>query len=150
MRKQTRKPIGTFNASWIGQFTEPVSRTVSLQSVDGGDHRNRDLPASSTSRPSLRGVVNNVIGNVPDSAGDGAANYDTLELAFNKRFASGLFVDASVDVTRADDLRNANGVSNSPLTQADPIPSTYFENIYPVVEQPAGHVGVERPLVGPL
>jgi hypothetical protein len=132
VRKQTRNALGTFNASWIGQFTQPVSRTISLQNVTNGISAAEtfvvlDIPAH------LRGVVNNVIRNVPEAADNGAANYDTVELAFNKRFSSGLFVDASADVTRADDLRNANGVSNSPLTQADPIPGTYFENVYPSV-----------------
>jgi Carboxypeptidase regulatory-like domain/TonB dependent receptor len=132
VRKQTRNAVGTFNAAWIGQFTQPVSRTVSLQDVVSGVTGSEtfvvfDIPAS------LRGVVANVIRNVPESANGGAANYDTIELAFNKRFGSKVFVDASVDTTRSDDLRNANGVSNSPLTQADPISSTYFENVYPSV-----------------
>jgi hypothetical protein len=132
VRKQTRNTVATLNASWIGQFTQPVSRTVSLQGVVGGVTGTetfvvRDLPAS------LRGVVNNVIDNLPASVDGGAANYDTVELAFNKRVASSLFVDASVDVTRADDLRSANGASNSPLTQADPISSSYFENVYPEI-----------------
>lgn len=132
VRKQTRHPIGTFNQAWIGQFTQPVTRTVSLQDVLGGITGSEtftvlDIPAS------LRGVVSNVIRNVPDAAGGGAANYDTVEVAFNKRFAAGLFVDTSFDLTRADDLRNPNGVSNSPLTQADPIPASYFENPYPEV-----------------
>jgi hypothetical protein len=130
VRKQTRHAIGTFNAAWIGQFTQPVSRTVPLQNLIEGVTGIEtfvvfDVPAQ------LRGVVSNIIRNVPESAAGGAANYDTIEVAFNKRFASGLFVDTSFDVTRADDLRNPNGVSNSPLTQADPIPSTYFEPVYP-------------------
>ena len=132
VRKLTRRAIGTFNDAWIGQFTEPVSRTVTLQSYDGGVSGTEtfqllDVPSS------LRGVVRNSIRNVPDSAGGGAADYDTFEVAFNKRFTSGLFLDASADWTRADDLRNPNNVSNSPLTQADPIPTTYFENPYPAV-----------------
>lgn len=132
VRKQTRNALGTFNTAWIGQFTQPLSRTVSLQSVTAGVSGTEtftvyDIPAN------LRGVVSNVIRNVPESADGGAANYDTIELAFNKRFSSGLFIDTSFDVTRADDLRNPNGVSNSPLTQADPIPQTYFENTYPTI-----------------
>jgi hypothetical protein len=132
VRKQSRDAVGTFNAAWIGQFTQPVSRTVNLQSVTGGITSAEtftvyDIPAE------LRGIVTNVIRNVPASADFGAANYDTIELAFNTRFKSGLFIDTSVDATRANDLRNPNGVSNSPLTQADPIPSSFFENPYPAV-----------------
>ena len=132
VRKQTRNALGTFNGAWIGQFTQPVTRTVQLQDVTGGitgaeTFTVLDVPAS------LRGVVHNVIRNVPESANFGAARYDTIEVAFNKRFSTGLFVDASADLTRADDLRSANGASNSPLTQADPIANSYFENVYPAV-----------------
>lgn len=132
VRKQTRNQIGTLNASWIGQFTDPVSRTVNIVDYGTGTVGSEtftvfDVPAS------LRGVVNNVIQNLPASSGGGAANYDTFELAFNKRFSTGLFVDTSFDWTRSDDLRNANSTSNSPLTQADPIGQTYFENPNPAV-----------------
>jgi hypothetical protein len=132
VRKQTRNAVGTFNSAWIGQFTQPLSRTISLQDVAGGVTGSEvftvfDIPAS------LRGVVANVIQNVPAAGDGGAADYDTVELAFNKRFSSGFFVDTSFDLTRSNDLRNANGASNSPLTQADPIPSSYFENVFPSV-----------------
>jgi len=132
VRKQTRRQIGTLNEAWIGQFTVPVSRTATLQTFGQASTATAmfqvyDIPSS------LRGVVRNVIRNLPASVDGGAATYDTLELAANKRFASGLFVDASADWTRANDLRNANSTSNSPLTQADPIGIAYFENTYPTV-----------------
>jgi hypothetical protein len=87
-----------------------------------------DVPSS------LRGVVNNVIENVPASAGGGAANYDTIELAYNARIGAALTVDSGVDVTWKDDLRSPVGTSNSPLTQADPITSAYYQNVYPLVD----------------
>lgn len=132
VRKQTRQQIGTLNEAWLGQFTEPLQRQIALVDYGTGALRTEtfqvfDLPVA------LRGVVRNVIRNLPDSTNGGAATYDTLELAFNKRFPSGLFVDASADVTSADDLRNAGSTSNSPLTQADPIGIGYFENPYPAV-----------------
>lgn len=133
VRKQSRNQIGTFNAAWIDQFTEPLTRSVNLQGYDGGVSGTEaflvyDVPAS------LRGIVNNVVQNVPESAGGGASNYNTYELAFNKRFTTGLFLDASFDLTTSDDLRNPNGTSNSPLTQADPIGQTFFLNPYPTVD----------------
>lgn len=132
VRKQTRQQIGTLNEAWIGQFTEPQTRTVAIQTFGSTATTPQtfqvyDIPAS------LRGVVRNVIRNLPDSVDNGAATYDTVELAANKRFASGLFVDASADWTWADDLRNVTNPSNSPLTQADPIGIAYFENTYPTV-----------------
>jgi hypothetical protein len=73
-----------------------------------------------------------VIANVPD-ANAGAADYDTVELAFNTRVGEGLFFDTSYDFTWKKDLRTPEGTSNSPLTQADPISNGYFENSYPTI-----------------
>ena len=49
----------------------------------------------------LKGHVQNVITTMPDSANGGAENYDTIELAFNKRFGSGFFLDSSYDYRAA-------------------------------------------------
>lgn len=129
VRKQTRNQIATINDAWVGQFVSPLTRVVNLQSYNGGSAGTEtflvhDIPTS------LRGVVRNVIRNLPDSVERGAARYDTVEFAFNKRFSAGLFLDASLDLTLANDLRNANSTSNSPLTQADPIGIGYFESPY--------------------
>ena len=131
VRKMTRDQYATFNVSREGQFTVPVSSTVTLNSVDQGVTGTQafnvfDIPTS------LKGVVNDVITNMPAAVNGGAGNYDTIELAFNKRFAQGLFLDTSFDWTRRDDLRN-NSASNNPLTQADPISTGYYQNVYPSV-----------------
>ncbi len=133
VRKMTRDQITTLNASWDGQFTSPLTMPVTLRSYDGGVEGIQpfmvyDIPAS------LRGVVNNVTENVPASAGGGAANYDTIELAYNTRLGAALYVDSGIDVTWKDDLRSPANTSNSPLTQADPIPAAYFQNVYPAVD----------------
>jgi hypothetical protein len=133
VRKMTRDQIATLNASWDGQFTVPVTIPVTLRSSDGGVAGTQpftvyDVPAS------LRGIVNNVIQNVPASAGGGAANYDTIELAFNARVGGSLYLDSGVDVTWKDDLRSPVNTSNSPLTQADPIASAYFQNVSPGID----------------
>ena len=132
VRKMTRDQIATLNASWDGQFIAPVTLPVTLRSYDGGVEGAQpftvyDVPAS------LRGIVNNVTGNVPASAGGGAANYDTVEIAFNARAGASLYVDTGVDVTWKNDLRSPANTSNSPLTQADPIASAYYQNVYPAV-----------------
>jgi hypothetical protein len=129
VRKMTRDQIATYNASWAGQFSVPIAIPVALRSYDAGVSGTQtftvnDIPSS------LRGVVNNVTANVPDG---GAADYDTLEAAFSKRFGTGIYVDASIDYTRKNDLRSAASTSNSPLTQSDPIGSAFFVNPYPAV-----------------
>ncbi|MGE5242776.1 MAG: hypothetical protein ACM3SQ_00925, partial [Betaproteobacteria bacterium] len=56
-----------------------------------------------------------------------------IELAFNKRFGSGFFLDSSYDWSHSDALVN-NSASTSPLTQADPIATgRYFQNVFPTV-----------------
>lgn len=132
VRKQTRRQIATVNDAWVGQFTQPVTRQVTIQDYATGASGTEtfevfDIPTS------LRGVVRNVIRNLPDAVDGGRASYDTFELAAQTRPSPTLFLDASVDVTLADDLRSVNSTSNSPLTQADPIGVGYFENTRPAV-----------------
>lgn len=136
VRKMSRDQITgqnnqSFNAAWVGQFTVPVNVPVTLRSVDGGilgvqNFTVNDIPNA------LSGVISNQIANIP---GDGGSwNYDTVELAFNKRFAAGLFLDTSFDWTRADDLESPYQNSNNPLTQSDTIsPADYFENPYSTI-----------------
>ena len=50
-----------------------------------------DIPSS------LKGVVNNMITNIPDSLGGSSWTYNTLEFAFNKRFGAGLFLNSNFD-----------------------------------------------------
>ncbi len=133
VRKRVRDQIATFNEAWDGQFTVPVTIPVTRRSYDGGVEGTEaftvyDVPAT------LRGVVRNVTRNIPDAAAGGAATYDTIEVAFNKRFSTGLYLDSSADFTWKDDLRSPVSPSNSPLTQADPIPSAYYQNVYPAVD----------------
>ena len=133
VRKMTREQASPpTTSSRAGQFTVPVTVPVTLQSIDQGVtgtqnftvYRHPELAqgrSSTTSSRRCRPSVNN-----------GAYNYDTIELAFNKRFQQGLFLDTSFDWTRRDDLRN-NSASNNPLTQSDPISNGYYQNVYPTV-----------------
>jgi hypothetical protein len=137
VRKMTRNQYSSsgINEAREGQFTVPVTVPVTLANYDGSgsgavqgsqDFTVYDIPDN------LAGVVDNVITTYPDSVDRGAANYDTIEVGFNKRFAQGLFFDTSYDWTRRDDLRN-NSSSNSPLTQSDPISTGFYQNVYPTV-----------------
>jgi hypothetical protein len=79
----------------------------------------------------LRGVVRNQFTNVPDSVGGGSYDFDTIEVAFNKRFGNGLFLDSSIDYLRRDELR-LNTASTSAFG-TDPLGIGYFQNVNPAV-----------------
>jgi hypothetical protein len=126
VRKMVRDNYANRNIARDGQFTVPTTVPVVLRSVDGGIEGTRDfdlmdIPAS------LRGVVVNQFANIPDSS----FNYDTIELAFNKRFTGGLFLDTSFDYLRRDELR-ANNASTNPF-RTDPLGIDYFQNVNPAV-----------------
>jgi hypothetical protein len=130
VRKMVRDIYANFNIARDGQFTVPVASTVTLRSFNGGIAGTQtfnlfDIPAA------LRGVVRNQFTNIPDSVGGGSYNYDTFELAFNKRFAGGLFIDSSFDYLRRDELRS-NSASSSAFG-TDPLGIGYFQNVNPAV-----------------
>ena len=129
VRKMVRDVYANFNIARDGQFTVPVAVPVTLRSVAGVEGIETfnvfDIPAS------LRGVVRNQFTNIPDSVGGGSYNYDTIELAFNRRFSGGLFVDSSFDYLRRDELRQ-NTASTNPFS-TDPLAINYFQNVYPTV-----------------
>jgi hypothetical protein len=125
-----RDIYANFNIARDGQFSVPFAPTVTLRSIDAGVQGTQvfnlfDIPSS------LRGVVRNQFTNVPDSVGGGSYNYDTFELAFNKRFAGGLFLDSSFDYLHRDELR-ANSASGSAFG-TDPLNIGYFQNVNPAV-----------------
>jgi hypothetical protein len=130
VRKMVRDIYANFNIARDGQFTVPYAASVVLRSVDGGIEGTQvfnllDIPTT------LRGVVRNQFTNIPDAVGGGSYNYDTIELAFNKRFAGGLFVDSSFDYLRRDELRS-NSASTSAFS-TDPLIIGYFQNVNPAV-----------------
>jgi hypothetical protein len=131
VRKMSRDAFATYNLARLGQFTVPLQRTVDIQGIDTGVTGQQtftvyDIPNS------LKGVTDNVIATMPDSVDNGAYNYDTFEMAFNKRFSSGLFLDSSFDYTKRNDLRS-NSASSSPLTQSDPIGNNFYYEVFPSV-----------------
>jgi carboxypeptidase family protein len=128
IRKMVRSLYANVNIAREGQFTEPFTTVVTLRSFDTGTEGTQtfsllDIPAS------LRGVVRNQFTNIPASVGGGSYDYDTFELAFNKRFRSGLFLDSSFDYLRRNELRS-NTASTSPFA-TDPLQIAYFQNVNP-------------------
>ncbi len=131
-----RDQYATYNISREGQFTVPTTVTVNIQGVDTGITGTQSFTVNDIPK-SLKGVVNNVIATMPAGVNNGAENFDTIEVAFNKRFARGFFLDSSYDYTRSDALVG-NAGSTSPLTQSDPISTgRYFQNVYPDRREPS-------------
>ncbi len=130
VRKQVRDEFATYNILRENQFTVPVAATVVMRSFDGGIAGNQvfnvfDIPDA------LRGQVRNVVATIPDSVGGGDFDYDTIQLAFNKRFSRDLFIQSSFDYQWRDELRQ-NSASNSPLN-SDPLGINYYQNVFPTV-----------------
>jgi hypothetical protein len=131
VRKQVRNTYANINVAREGQFTVPTSVLVNLTEFDPANSKGtvtgqqtvtvNDIPAS------LRGVVQNQFTNIASEKD----NYDTVELAFNKRFSGGLFIDSSFDYLWRDELRANSAVTNPFRT--DPLNIGYFQNVYPAV-----------------
>jgi hypothetical protein len=60
-------------------------------------------------------------------------NYDTLQVAFQRRFAKDFFIQTSFDYQWRDERRRATGVSTSPLV-ADPLSVWFWQNHNPSVD----------------
>jgi hypothetical protein len=94
--------------AWVGQLTVPKTAVV-----NGVTYNLLDVPNS------LANATDTSYTNYPGSD----FNYDTVEVAFTKRFGSGLFFQASGDLQWRDELRSADipdWGSTSPLS-TDPI-----------------------------
>ena len=133
VRKQTNNEYQTLNIARVGRYTVPVTVNVNLQGFGQAtptvaQYNLLDLP----DKP----VPNNIVTNTPD----GSYKYDTLQLAFNKRFGSGLFIQASYDYQWRNELRGNNSFTNtstinpstSPL-DSDPIRIGYYMDVNPAV-----------------
>ena len=122
VRKQVRDEFATRVPARDGQYTVPVQRAVEIRGFDTGVTGQQtftlyDIPAGLSTR--------NIVATIPD--GQGSYDYDTIQLAFNKRFRRTLFIQSSIDYQWRDELRNASNPSTSPLV-ADPINTTYYQN----------------------
>lgn len=132
VRKMARDTAGVYNQAREGQFTLPTTVQVTLQEFGKGAIGSQaftvlDIPSS------LRGVVRNVYSNWPDADAD----YDTLQLGFNKRFTGGFFLQSSFDYQRRDERRGGAGASTISVTTSplntDPLGVGYFQNVRPDV-----------------
>ncbi|MGE3473008.1 MAG: carboxypeptidase regulatory-like domain-containing protein [Vicinamibacterales bacterium] len=134
VRKMTHDEFTTVNIARVGQFTVPTTVTVNLSDyVNGATGPTSlnvfDIPSN------LRGVVQNVVTNIPETVGGGDDTFDTVSVGFNKRFPGGLFFQSSFDYQWRNELRRGDSASTSPLT-ADPIATGYNANgeSFPTVE----------------
>jgi carboxypeptidase family protein len=128
VRKMIKHDYANLNVARVGQYTVPVTVPVTFRSFDGGvagvqTLQLNDIPGPITPR--------NQLTNIPDSLGGGNYTYDTLQVALTKRFARGLFLNASADWQKRNDLRSPS-TSNDPLN-ADPVPIGTYLNANPNV-----------------
>ncbi|MEZ5285034.1 MAG: hypothetical protein R2712_09545 [Vicinamibacterales bacterium] len=127
VRKMTHDEFATtVNILRVGQFNVPTTVNVNIQDYVNGVTSQQtlqvfDIPAS------LRGQVQNVVTNIPDTVGGGDDDFDTMTFSFQKRFPGGLFFQSSFDYQWRNELRRGDSVSTSPLT-ADPIATGYNAN----------------------
>jgi hypothetical protein len=133
VRKQTKNEFQTLNVARVGRYSVPVTVNVNVQQY--GQASPTVVPFNLLDLPDKPTPVN-VVTNTPD----GSYKYDTLQFAFNKRFGTGLFIQASYDYQWRDELRgnasftntNTIGPSTSPLN-SDPIGIGYYMDINPAV-----------------
>ena len=132
VRKNTKNEFGTINAAREGRFTVPTVVTVDTRDFVNGvtgrtSYNLMDIPAGLPQR--------NVVDNLPD----GEYKYDTMQVAFNKRFGSGLFIQSSFDYQWRDELRGGTATNTSTISpstnplNSDPLPIGYFQNVNPAV-----------------
>jgi hypothetical protein len=145
VRKHTFNEIATIDLSRLGHLTVPVNRTITLQEYQ---KVNGVATVVNTGTVNLtlmdldqRPTGQNTVTNIPD----GQYIYDTLQFAFNKRFRTGLFIQASYDYQWRNELRGGGGLgglvdftntlrspSTSPL-DSDPMRIGFYNNSYPSV-----------------
>jgi hypothetical protein len=145
VRKNTKNEISTIDLSRVGHFTVPVTRTITLQEANFVNGVNVPITTGTVNVNLLdldqAPLGQNTVTNVPD----GSFTYDTLQFAFNKRFARGLFIQSSYDYQWRNELRGGGGLgasttmtntlatpSGSPLN-SDPITVGFFNNPSPSV-----------------
>lgn len=97
-------------SAWVGQVTVPTTQTVG---ATGQVLNLLDVPNA------LADSTDGLYGNYPDAD----FHYDTIEAAYSKRIHN-FFVQTSADYQWRNDLRDAVGVSTSPLS-ADPVPINF-------------------------
>jgi hypothetical protein len=134
VRKQVRNHYGQWNRAQVIPLLEnPVPYTVPCNT------------ATVTCPEEFNGTILSLV-RVPDSAankqdqiidtfpgGYDDDNYDTFQVAFQRRFTQDFFVQTSFDYQVRDERRRASGASTSPLT-ADPLSNLFWQNHNPSVD----------------
>ncbi|OLE81909.1 MAG: hypothetical protein AUF76_11725 [Acidobacteria bacterium 13_1_20CM_2_65_9] len=138
VRKNTKNEVSTIDLSRVGHFTVPVTVNIPVRDFVNGVTGNVAVNLLDLNQ---RPTGQNTVTNVPD----GHYQYDTLQFAFNKRFAKGLFIQSSFDYQWRDELRGGGALGSStgstntlanptgsPLN-SDPLSIGFFNNPNPAV-----------------
>jgi hypothetical protein len=130
VRKQFRNDLGNWNrAQVIPLLDNPVPYVTTCNGCPG----------------EFAGATLNLV-RVPDASANAQApqfdtfpggydrdNYDTFQVAFQRRFSQDFFVQTSFDYQLRNERRRANGQSTSPLV-ADPLSVFFWQNHNPSVD----------------
>jgi hypothetical protein len=130
VRKQARNEFGSWNHAQVLPLLEsPVPFTTTCNGCPGA----------------FAGTTLDLV-RVPDAAanqqsssidtfpaGYGDDDYDTFQVAFQRRFSTDFFAQTSFDYQIRDERRRASGASGSPLT-ADPLSVFFWQNHNPSVD----------------
>jgi TonB-dependent receptor-like protein len=141
VRKNTRNEITTIDLSRVGHFTVPVTLPITIQEYDKSGSVTTGVVNVNFLDMDQRPLGQNTVTNIPD----GRFMYDTLQLAFNKRFGTGLFLQTSFDYQWRNELRGGGGLGSgvgssntlanpttSPLN-SDPLAIGFFNDASPNV-----------------
>jgi hypothetical protein len=153
VRKNTYNEYTTIDLSRVGNFTVLTQVTVQVRDFVNGVTGSQTLTLMDLAPGSQSG---NVITNMPD----GHYAYDTMQFAFNKRFRTGLFVQASYDYQWRNELRGGGGPGSSvgsSNTLANPTTSPlstdmlsvgFFNNANPAVANRQENTNWQARLIG--
>jgi hypothetical protein len=130
VRKQLRNNFGEWNRAQVLPLLErgvPYTRTCT---GCPGEFAGQQLSLVRVPDDAANDQ-DNLIDTYP--GGFDADNYDTFQVAFQRRFSEDFFVQTSFDYQLRDERRRASGFSTSPLI-ADPLSVLFWQNHYPSVD----------------
>jgi hypothetical protein len=130
VRKQLRNDFGSWNrAQSIPLLESPVPYTTTCNGCPG-EFANQTLSLVRVPDAAANRQAPN-IDTFPGGYDDD--NWDTFQVAFQRRFTQDFFVSTSFDYQLRDERRRANGQSTSPLA-ADPLSILFWQNHNPSVD----------------
>ncbi len=130
VRKQLRNDFGTWNRAQVIPLLENGVPFTAVCTGCPGEFANQTLHLERVPDASANAQAPN-IDTFPGGYDDD--NYDTFQVAFQRRFTQDFFVQTSFDYQLRNERRRASAVSTSPLV-ADPLSVLFWQNHNPSVD----------------